>query len=315
MLCLKNVSYHPAATPQPIIENISLNLESQKLGLIVGKSGSGKTTLLEILSGLANKTTGEIFWQEQELTPEELQQLSGLVFQFPERHFCGSNILEELRLGHPELSAIRVKEALTEVGLSHLSYETPPHMLSGGQQRRLSLAVQLIRQPNILLLDEPTAGLDWAMRDQLVNLLAKLKKHWTLLVVTHDASDLLGIADYFWRIEEGKMKLLEAENIGIIIDARNITQKNYEAVANCAIGYSFSLAAKGKNVYNYAIDENDCWNNESKKTTYEECSKHIKENAEYNIYLVGGEEADAVFYEDNMRVVVPEDNIIECGIR
>lgn len=116
-------------------------------------------------------------------------------------------------------------------------------------------------------------------------------------------------------IEEGKMKLLEAENVGIIIDARGITQKNYEAVANCAIGYSFSLAAKGKNIYNYAIDENDCWNNESKKTTYEECSKHIKENVEYNIYLVGGEEADAIFYEDNMRVVVPEDNIIECTIR
>ncbi len=215
MLCLKNVGYHPAATPHPIIENITFNLEPQKLGLIVGKSGSGKTTLLEILSGLAEKTVGEIFWNDQELTAEELQQLSGLVFQFPERHFCGCNILEELRLGHPELSAIRVKEALTEVGLSHLSYETPPHALSGGQQRRLSLAVQLIRQPSVLLLDEPTAGLDWLMRDQLVNLLAKLKQHWTLLVVTHDASDLLSIADYCWRIEGGKMERVESTDFKI----------------------------------------------------------------------------------------------------
>ncbi|MBF2057015.1 MAG: energy-coupling factor ABC transporter ATP-binding protein [Cyanobacterium sp. T60_A2020_053] len=215
MLCLKNVSYHPAATPQPIISNISLELAPQKLGLIVGTSGSGKTTLLEILAGLAEHTEGEIFWGEEGLGALELQQLSGLVFQFPERHFCGSNILEELRLGHPELSAVKVKEALTEVGLSHLNYDTPPHALSGGQQRRLSLAVQLIRQPSILLLDEPTAGLDWLMRDQLVNLLAKLKQHWTLLIVTHDASDLLPIADCCWRIEEGKIQAVSPSNFNI----------------------------------------------------------------------------------------------------
>lgn len=206
MLYLKNVTYHPAATPHPIIENITLTLAPQKLGLIVGTSGSGKTTLLEILAGLAEKTSGQILWSTQELTSEELQQLSGIVFQFPERHFCGGNILEELRLGHPELSTIRVKEALMEVGLDHLSYDTPPHALSGGQQRRLSLAVQLIRQPNILLLDEPTAGLDWIMKEQLVNLLSRLKQHWTLLVVTHDASDLVDIADNCWRLESGKIE-------------------------------------------------------------------------------------------------------------
>ena len=95
------------------------------------------------------------------------------------------------------------------MGLNHVNYNTPPHALSGGQQRRLSLAVQLIRQPNILLLDEPTAGLDWLMRDQLVNLLNRLKQHWTLLVVTHDASDLIEIADCCWRIQGGKIEQVE----------------------------------------------------------------------------------------------------------
>lgn len=206
MLFLKNLSYHPPATPNPILKSIDLELPSQQLGLIIGASGSGKTTLLEILSGLAESTSGAIYWNEQELNSLDLQQLAGLVFQFPERHFCGSNILEELRLGHPELTWEEIQLALQEVGLEGLSYQQSPHALSGGQQRRLALAVQLIRQPNILMLDEPTAGLDWSMRKQLTKLLEKLKEHWTLLVVTHDAGDLLEIADRCWLIEQGELK-------------------------------------------------------------------------------------------------------------
>ncbi|WP_017304261.1 ABC transporter ATP-binding protein [Spirulina subsalsa] len=206
MLYIKNLSYHPPATPTPILSNISLELTPQQLGLVVGPSGSGKSTFLEIVSGLAERTSGEIGWGSQVLEAYELQYLAGLVFQFPERHFCGSNLLEELRLGHPELTSEQVKRALEEVGLDHLPLSTSPHDLSGGQQRRLALAVQLIRQPNILLLDEPTAGLDWSMRQQLAKLLAKLKQHWTLLVVTHDAGELFPIADQCWQIEQGQIR-------------------------------------------------------------------------------------------------------------
>ncbi|WP_026735347.1 ABC transporter ATP-binding protein [Fischerella sp. PCC 9605] len=209
MLYLRNVVYHPTACPTAILKSTNLDLAPQQLGLIIGPSGSGKSTLLEILSGLAEPTSGSVFWHEQMLTAEQLQQLAGLVFQFPERHFCGGTILEELRLGHPELGTERVKLALQEVGLEHLSLSTPPHALSGGQQRRLALAVQLIRQPNLLLLDEPTAGLDWSMRRQLVSLLAKLKKDWTLLVVTHDAGDMLAVADRCWSIKHGELEAID----------------------------------------------------------------------------------------------------------
>jgi energy-coupling factor transport system ATP-binding protein len=209
MLYIKNLTYHPPATPCAILKSINLELAPQQLGLVIGPSGSGKSTLLEILAGLAEQTSGSIFWRDQELTPDHLQQLGGLVFQFPERHFCGGSILEELRLGHPELNSQRVHEALEEVGLANLSLSTVPHALSGGQQRRLALAVQLIRQPNILLLDEPTAGLDWSMRRQLINLLAKLKPHWTLFVVTHDAGELLQIADCCWTLNHGTLEAIE----------------------------------------------------------------------------------------------------------
>lgn len=206
MLYLKNLTYHPPATPQAILKALNLELAPQQLGLVIGPSGSGKTTLLEILAGLAEQTSGSIFWREQQLTPEHLQQLGGLVFQFPERHFCGSSILDELRLGHPELGSQKVHEALAEVGLADIPLHAPPHALSGGQQRRLALAVQLIRQPHVLMLDEPTAGLDWSMRRQLVTLLAKLKSHWTLFVVTHDAGELLHIADKCWTIDRGVLQ-------------------------------------------------------------------------------------------------------------
>ena len=205
MLYLKDLVYHPAATPTAILKSINLELAPQQLGLIIGPSGSGKSTLLEILAGLAQKTTGKIAWRDQELTPDQLQQLGGLVFQFPERHFCGHTILEELRLGHPELGKDRIDRALESVGLDQVALNTSPRSLSGGQQRRLALAVQLIRQPFLLLLDEPTAGLDWSMRKQLLTVLSELKKDWSLLIVSHEPGEMITVADRCWTLNHGEL--------------------------------------------------------------------------------------------------------------
>jgi energy-coupling factor transport system ATP-binding protein len=203
MLLVQGLSYHPPATLQPVLNNISLELAHQEMGLVVGSSGSGKTTLLEVLAGFVEWHSGSVMWRSQNLGAEELEQLSGLVFQFPERHFCGSTILEELRLGQLDMDGDRLSHALDSVGLGSLSLDASPQSLSGGQQRRLALAVQLIRQPYLLLLDEPTAGLDWSMRKQLINLLAKLKENWTILVVTHEPDELKHICDRRWQMSAG----------------------------------------------------------------------------------------------------------------
>jgi energy-coupling factor transport system ATP-binding protein len=215
MLYLKNLTYHPPATPTPILKGLNLELAPQQLGLIIGPSGSGKSTFLEIMAGLAPKTSGDIFWRTQDLTPDHLQQLAGLVFQFPERHFCGRTMLDELRLGHPELGKERIAEALEAVGLAHLPLTTSPRSLSGGQQRRLALAVQLIRRPFLLLLDEPTAGLDWSMRQQLITLFAKLKKEWSLLIVSHEPGELLAIADRCWTIKQGELNSVDPATLRV----------------------------------------------------------------------------------------------------
>lgn len=209
MLYLKNLVYHPAATPSAILKSVNLELAPQQLGLVIGPSGSGKSTLLEVLAGLAKKTAGQVAWRDQELTPDDLQQLAGLVFQFPERHFCGHTLLEELRLGHPEIGKERIEQTLAAVGLSHLPLSTSPRSLSGGQQRRLALAVQLIRQPYLLLLDEPTAGLDWSMRQQVINLLVQLKQEWTLLVVSHEPGELVEFADRCWTLNYGELTAVD----------------------------------------------------------------------------------------------------------
>ena len=111
MLSIRNLCYHPAAAPTAILQNISFELQTRQLGLMVGPSGSGKSTLLEVLAGFVEWTSGKIYWQSQELMPDYLQQICGLVFQFPERHFCGSTILEELRLGHIDLEGDRIQGA------------------------------------------------------------------------------------------------------------------------------------------------------------------------------------------------------------
>lgn len=188
-----------------------MQLAPNQLGAIVGSSGAGKTTLLEILSGLAKPTSGQIAWNDRPIKSHHLRRLAGLVFQFPERHFCSFSIYDELRVGHPELRQEDITRSLEQVGLEDIPLSRSPLQLSGGQQRRLSLAVQLVRSPFLLLLDEPTAGLDWSVRQQVIDLLAKLKRHWSILVVTHDPETFDAIADTKWRLDAGRLSQDSAE--------------------------------------------------------------------------------------------------------
>ena len=186
MLSLKNIYYHPSTAEKPILRDLCLKSNTGKITIVRGASGSVKTTLVEIISGLSGYQRGEITWFDKTLNSKQRRWLCGLVFQFPERYFLGLSVAQELRLGRKKLTHEEQISTLTKVGLINLDLKKPPESLSGGQQRRLAIAVQLLRSPKILLLDEPTAGLDWSVRNGIIKLLAKLKDKQTILIVTHE---------------------------------------------------------------------------------------------------------------------------------
>jgi len=210
MLELRNVSYQPATAVAPVLCGVSLSLAVGRASLVAGRSGSGKTTLLEVISGLAEPSGGQALWEGQQLNGRQLRWLCGLVFQFPERHFLGLSVGQELKLGHRRLTAEEAQAALQLVGMEGLSLQQAPEQLSGGQQRRLALAVQLLRNPRVLLLDEPTAGLDWAVRGEILELLTALSQERAVLVVTHEPELFRGVIDGGWRLERGQLEPLGA---------------------------------------------------------------------------------------------------------
>ena len=206
MLDLKEVTYQPQTGNKKILDNITFSVNENEIILICGSSGSGKTTLLEIISGLTIPQKGRITWKNKTISARQRRWITGLVFQFQERYFLGTTIGKELKIGRKNLREKNIDIILKEVGLSGINLTQPPEKLSGGQQRRLAVAIQLIRNPTILLLDEPTAGLDWSMKNDVKNLVLNLKNKNTIIIVTHEPSLFEGIPSKILTIERGMIK-------------------------------------------------------------------------------------------------------------
>ncbi|CAN1838930.1 ABC transporter I family member 11, chloroplastic [Linum perenne] len=216
---VRNVRYRPPGTQLNLLNDVSFSLPEKSFGLIFGQSGSGKSTLLQLLAGLNKPTSGTICIQRygddgssirdpELLSPERV----GIVFQFPERYFVADTILDEVTFGWPrQKSTLQVREqlvlnlqrAINWVGLNGISLDKDPQSLSGGYKRRLALAVQLVQVPDLLILDEPLAGLDWKARADVVKLLKQLKKELTVLVVSHDLKEFTSVVDHSWRMQMG----------------------------------------------------------------------------------------------------------------
>lgn len=184
-----------------ILEDINLTIsEKNEFITIVGHTGSGKSTLVQMMNALLVPTTGSVTVFGNEITYKKQKNLKrlrknvGLVFQFPEYQLFEETVLKDVCFGPKnyklENPVAKAKEALTSVKIYEDKYEKSPFRLSGGEKRKVAIAGILASEPNVLILDEPTVGLDPQTKKELLLLLKEINKEKTIIIITHDMNAL-----------------------------------------------------------------------------------------------------------------------------
>ena len=192
------------------LKDINLKIDDGQFIGIIGHTGSGKSTLIQHLNGLIRATSGTIYFNGEDIYADDynmkdLRSQVGLVFQYPEHQLFETTIFDDVCFGpknqglDKETVELRAFEALHNVSFPDELYDQSPFDLSGGQKRRVAIAGVLAMKPQVLILDEPTAGLDPAGRDEILNLIAKMHKELgiTVILVSHSMED---VAKYVERI-------------------------------------------------------------------------------------------------------------------
>ena len=198
------------AFEQYALKDINFEIQDGEFVGIIGHTGSGKSTLIQHLNGLIKATSGKIYFNGEDIYApgydlKKLRQKVGLVFQYPEHQLFEVDVLSDVCFG-PKNQGLsvdeakeRAKEALHLVGLDESYYEKSPFELSGGQKRRVAIAGVLAMKPQVLVLDEPTAGLDPKGRDEILDRVAGLREDTklTVVLVSHSMED---VAKYVSRL-------------------------------------------------------------------------------------------------------------------
>ena len=192
------------------LSDINLKIEDGEFIGIIGHTGSGKSTLIQHLNGLIKATSGTIYFHGQDIYDKdfdlrELRNRVGLVFQYPEHQLFETTIFDDVCFGPmnqgltKEEAGLRAFEALKSVGIPEELYYQSPFDLSGGQTRRVAIAGVLAMKPEVLILDEPTAGLDPGGRDEILDLITRMHRErgMTVILVSHSMED---VAKYVKRI-------------------------------------------------------------------------------------------------------------------
>lgn len=185
------------------LQDVNLVLQKGEFIGLIGHTGSGKSTLVQHLNGLIAPTSGHIYYQGNDIgaadyNKKELRSKVGLVFQYPEHQLFETTVVRDVafgpkNMGLPQLEVdMRTFAALKEAGISETLYDASPFELSGGQKRRVAIAGVLAMQPDILILDEPTAGLDPRGRDEILDRIAQIHSEGnrTVILVSHSMEDV-----------------------------------------------------------------------------------------------------------------------------
>ena len=218
---LKKVSYvysEGDAFEKKALDEISLEIPDGQFIGIIGHTGSGKSTLIQHLNGLLRATSGAIYYDGENIYQEgydmrTLRSKVGLVFQYPEHQLFEVDVFSDVCFGPKNVGLSkeeveeRAKKALTQVGLDESYYKKSPFELSGGQKRRVAIAGILAMHPQVLILDEPTAGLDPKGRDEILDQVALLQKERkiTVILVSHSMEDVARYVDRIIVVNDGKI--------------------------------------------------------------------------------------------------------------
>ena len=210
--------YSPGtAYEKKALDDVNLTINKGEFVGIIGHTGSGKSTFIQHFNGLEKATSGTIYFDGQDIYDKDFNMKSlrsrvGLVFQYPEHQLFETTVLEDVKFGPKNLGLSKVEvdlrafEAIKQVGLSEKCYDDSPFELSGGQKRRVAIAGVLAMKPEILILDEPTAGLDPRGRDEILDQIAKLHKEGlTVILVSHSMEDVAKYADRIIAMNSGKV--------------------------------------------------------------------------------------------------------------
>jgi energy-coupling factor transporter ATP-binding protein EcfA2 len=211
VLAAAGVSF--AYGPLSVLEEVDLTVRAGERVALRGPNGSGKSTLARLLVGLLRPATGRISLLGDEptrLRPVELAHRAGFVFQDPELQFIGGTVADEVRAGLRPGELDGVEPLMRSLGLPLESFgDRSPYTLSGGEQRRLSLAIALVRQPGVLILDEPTFGQDRRGVEALLAILeARAGEGTAIVAVTHDERFAAAFADRMLLLEGGRLRAM-----------------------------------------------------------------------------------------------------------
>lgn len=185
------------------LHDVNIKIEQGEMIGLIGHTGSGKSTLIKHLNGLLKPTSGAVFYDgkdinDSDFSKKKLRSKVGLVFQYPEYQLFESTVIDDVKFGPKNIGMDSLKidmnsfQALKQVGIGEDLLDVSPLELSGGQKRRVAIAGVLAMEPEVLILDEPTAGLDPSGRDEILDLVAKLHKerNLTVILVSHSMEDV-----------------------------------------------------------------------------------------------------------------------------
>ncbi len=223
-IIIENLTYvYDQGTPFETIalENINLEIESGEFVGLIGHTGSGKSTLIQHINGLIKPSTGKIIVNGFNITDDkvklsEIRKKVGLVFQYPEYQLFEETVYKDIAFGPTNLGLSkeeidrRVRNAMDIVSLDFEEYkEKSPFELSGGQKRRAAIAGVLAMEPEVLILDEPTAGLDPRGRDEILGQIKRLhdEKKITVVLVSHSMEDIAKLVERIIVMHNGKIEI------------------------------------------------------------------------------------------------------------